>query len=63
MPDVGLEAVIPGGAWAQATQAFSHADVEHFVAGLAKVGELLAQKVPRTEHERVDLPNAPRIRE
>ncbi len=63
IPDVGLQARIPRGRWAEAAHDFAHDDLDHFLAGLRKVGALLAEAVPRTEEgDRVDLPNAPRIR-
>ncbi len=60
--DVGLEAKIPQGRWATAASEFSHDDLEHFVAGLKKVGDVLAECCPPTEGKKVDLPNAPRVR-
>ncbi len=62
IPDVGLEARIPRGKWSAAAEDFSHDDLEHFIAGLGQVGALLEAEVPRTEHDRIDLANAPRIR-
>ena len=62
IPDVGLEARIPRGRWADATAEFAHDDLEHFIRGMAKVGDLLASEVPHTGSERLDLANAPRIR-
>ena len=62
VPDAGLEGRIPKGSWAKATQAFSHADLDHFLSGLSAVGELLAEHVPALEVDAIDLPNAPRIR-
>lgn len=62
IPDVGLEARIPRGRWAEAAAEFAHDDLDHFVAGLRKVGELLAEELPQTDSSGVDLANAPRIR-
>lgn len=63
IPDVGLEARIPRALWAEAVEEFSHDDLEHFLAGLRRVGELLAEHVPNAEGKPVvDLPNAPRVR-
>ena len=62
IPDVGLEARIPRGKWSAATEEFTHDDLDHFIAGLARIGTLLEAEVPHTQHERVDLANAPRIR-
>lgn len=61
--DVGIEGRIPRGEWASAAQQFRHDDVDHFVAGLARIGEVLAKHVPITHNSAFDLPNAPRIRE
>lgn len=62
IPDVGLEARIPRALWAKALDAFSGSDLDGFLAGLEATGELLAEHVPHTEGQRVDLANAPRIR-
>lgn len=62
IPDVGLEAVIPRGAWGDAARAFAQHDLDHFVEGLGALGDLLAEHVPRTDGQRVDLANAPRVR-
>ncbi len=60
--DVGLEARIPRGRWGTAAHEFATDDLEHFLAGLRRVGEVLAEHVPPTEGKQVDLANAPRIR-
>jgi len=62
IPDVGLEAAIPRGEWAEAAKHFAHDDLDHFLQGLEAVGKLLADKVPHTGGQRVDLANAPRVR-
>ena len=63
LPDVGLEAQIPKGMWAEAADAFAHDDLEHFVAGLDAVGALLAERVPATEgSDDFNMPDAPMIR-
>lgn len=62
IPDVGLEERIPRALWADAVAEFAHDDLEHFLAGLRRVGDLLARHVPPHEGETVDLPNAPRVR-
>jgi len=62
IPDVGLEAAIPRGEWASAAAQFAHDDLDHFLKGLDEVGALLAEKVPHTGGQRVDLANAPRVR-
>jgi putative membrane protein len=61
--DIGLEAAIPQGRFAHAALAFSENDLEHFLAGLLSVGDVLAAHVPHTAtSDDVNLPNAPRIR-
>jgi len=62
IPDVGLEAVVPRAEWSKASREFAHDDLDHFLGGLQAVGDLLAEHLPRTEGQRVDLPNAPRVR-
>lgn len=62
LPDVGLQAKIPQGVWSAAVEEFSHADLGHFLAGMRRVGEILAEHVPPEEGQQVDLPNAPRVR-
>jgi putative membrane protein len=62
IPDVGLEERIARGRWLAAEEAFSHADLDHFLEGLKRVGTLLAESVPPTEDDGIDLPNAPRVR-
>ena len=64
LPDVGIQARIPGGKWASAREAFCHEDLDHFLTGLLAVGDLLEAHVPHVEgSDDTDLPNAPRIRE
>ncbi|MEO0604359.1 MAG: hypothetical protein AAF211_23185 [Myxococcota bacterium] len=62
IPDVGLEARIPRGRWAEALQRFSAEDLPGFLAGLDAVGELLVEYVPHTGARKLDLDDAPRIR-
>jgi len=62
VPDVGLDAVIPRGAWTDAAKKIGCDDREQFLAGLAAVGDVLAEHLPPFDGERIDLPNAPRIR-
>jgi putative membrane protein len=62
IPDVGLDARIPRGAFAGARRDLHHADLDHFLSGLTKVGALLAAHVPKRADDAIDLPNAPRIR-
>jgi len=62
IPDLGLEARIPTGRWAAAIDSFHHRDLDHFLGGLREMGTVLAEYVPKLEHDAIDLPNAPRIR-
>lgn len=62
IPDVGLEATVPRGAWADAAKRLSTDTVEAFIAGLDEVGTVLATHVPPTGVHRADLADAPRIR-
>lgn len=62
IPDVGLEATIPRGAWAEATQTLSGDSLEAFLAGLDQIGTVLATHVPPTGVHRAELADAPRIR-
>jgi putative membrane protein len=63
VPDIGLEAHIPPGRFGEATRQFAHDDLDHFLAGLRALGDVLAERVPHTQaSDAVDLPNTPRIR-
>lgn len=62
LSDVGIEGRVPRGEWATAEERFGHADLDHFLAGLEALGEVLARYVPALEVDKIDLPNAPRIR-
>jgi uncharacterized membrane protein len=62
IPDVGLEARIPRGKWAEATSALSAVDLDRFLGGLDAVGRVLAEHVPATTERQVELADAPRIR-
>lgn len=63
VPDIGLEARVPHGRFAHALTTFAHDDLDHFLAGLDAVGDVLEEHVPHHEgSDAVDLPNAPRIR-
>lgn len=62
IPDVGLEARIPRGRWAEATSKLSTQDLDHFLEGLDAVGQVLTQHVPATGERQIDLDDAPRIR-
>jgi uncharacterized membrane protein len=63
LPDVGLEAVIPGGRWAEARGRFDVRTLDGFCAGLEAIGALLADAVPASETgPGLELSDAPRIR-
>jgi putative membrane protein len=60
--DFGVQGRAPKGELDLAISAFG-ADKDRFLAGLRALGELLARRVPATEHSQAfDLHNAPRIR-
>lgn len=61
--DVGIEGRVPPGLWRKALLEFSHGDLDHFVRGLHRVGEVLAEHVPPVDDpNRLELPDAPRVR-
>ena len=62
IPDVGLEARIPRGRWAEASGKLTTEGLEGFLAGLDAVGSVLAEHVPNTGAREVRLDDAPRIR-
>lgn len=62
IPDLGIEGRIPAPVWKTACEAFSHDDLDTFLAALDGLGALLSEHVPALEKDLVDLPNAPRIR-
>jgi putative membrane protein len=60
LPDQGLLGKIPGAVWNDlAVQADT---LEHLLAGLERVGTVLAQHVPSTGDSVNELSNAPRMR-
>lgn len=62
LADLGVEGHIPPALWGDATSAFSHDDLDTFLAGLDRLGVTLSEHIPALETDLVDLPNAPRIR-
>ncbi len=62
IPDVGLEARIPRGKWAQATRQLTTESLEGFLTGLDAVGSVLAEHVPHSGARQITLDDAPRIR-
>lgn len=62
IPDLGIEGRVPSVPWAQACSKVGHEDLDHFLAGLDAIGEVLERYVPALETDLVDLPNAPRVR-
>jgi putative membrane protein len=62
IPDLGVQGLIPPGELSAAITGIP-CDPAGFVAGLDRLGALLAKRVPHTAaSDDVDLPNAPRIR-
>lgn len=67
MPDLGLDARIPGAEWnairwGQDADPRAPHDLEHFLAGLRAVGDVLAARLPPTDDNPDEIANAPRIR-
>jgi len=67
IPDSGLDALIPRGVWnsvpwGEGRNPDQPGDLDHFLAGLSKVGEVLADAVPASEDNPDEISNAPRIR-
>ena len=62
VPDVGIEARVPGAAWLEATIQLSASDLDLFLRGLDAVGAILAEHVPPVGERGVELENAPRMR-
>ncbi|TVQ91041.1 MAG: hypothetical protein EA397_11135 [Deltaproteobacteria bacterium] len=62
LPDLGIQGKVPPARWSEAIDEFRQDDLDHFLAGLYTLGELLAEFVPERDEDIVDLPNAPRVR-
>jgi putative membrane protein len=63
LPDLGIDGRVAPGELAKASEAFSHADLEHFLLGFEQLGDVLERGVPHVEgSDAFDLPNTPRIR-
>lgn len=65
--DLGLDARVPQAdwnaiRWGDRQDPRAPRDLEHFLAGLDAVGEVLAARVPATEHNDNEISDAPRIR-
>jgi len=61
--DVGIDGRVPPGEWRKATAEFAYADLDHFLHGLERVGEVLAKHVPPVDDpNRLELSDAPRVR-
>jgi putative membrane protein len=60
--DVGVEALVPRAEWAEVVRTVRGADLPDFLAGLDRVGDVLARFVPRAGERGVALADAPRIR-
>lgn len=67
IPDLALEARIPGAEfnaieWGTGRDRRAPRDLDHFLAGLDKVGEVLAQHIPAEDENPNEIENRPRIR-
>lgn len=63
VPDLGISGRIAPGELVGVRAEFVHDDLDHFVRGLDRLGEVLGAHVPHTaESDAIDLPNAPRVR-
>jgi putative membrane protein len=63
LADVGIEGRVPRGEWLAVTREFPGDDLDHFLHGLERLGEVLARYVPpRDDPNRIELSDAPRIR-
>ena len=65
LPDAGVEAVVPGAAWNAIRwggEGAAPGDLDHFLAGLGAVGDVLARHLPPTGGNPDEIANAPRIR-
>jgi len=61
--DVGIDGRVPPGEWRKATATFATDDLDHFLRGLERVGEVLASYVPPVDDpNRLELSDAPRVR-
>jgi len=62
LPDLGVQGRVPPARWQVACDRFSDRDLASFVQALDALGAVLAEHVPPTGGDAVDLPNKPRIR-
>jgi putative membrane protein len=63
LPDLGVEGAVPGGELLQALDKLRHDDLDHLIAGLEDLGDVLAAHLPHHEgSDAVNLPNTPRIK-
>lgn len=62
VPDVGIEARVPGGRWAGVRAKASVADIDGLLRSLDAIGAVLAEHLPATGEAQVELADAPRIR-
>jgi len=67
LPDGGIEARVPGGAWnalrwGAGPDPRAPGDLPHFIAGLEAAGRILAEHVPATGDNPNEIPDAPRVR-
>lgn len=67
IPDLGLDARVPGAdwngiRWGTGKQPHAPGNLDHFIDGLRAVGRVLAHRVPATDDNPDEIANAPRIR-
>lgn len=63
IPDLGAAGMVPPGELAPLVDALDGTDTDRFVAGLTRLGDLLARRIPhRPDSDDFDLPNTPRMR-
>lgn len=62
VPDLGVEALVPRAHWAEVVRTVKADDLPGFLAGLDRIGAVLATYVPRAGERGVTLADAPRIR-
>jgi putative membrane protein len=62
VPDIGLEVEVPLDVWAKLASSLDATDLDAFLRGLDRVGEILATHAPATAGRVVGLADAPRVR-
>jgi putative membrane protein len=62
LPDLGVQGAVPDGELVEVRQILRHDDLDHLLAGLEALGDVLQRHLPHHEgSDLVDLPNTPRI--